>query len=448
MSFPATDCARARESVSAQLDGELPELELDRLETHLLICPACTAWAEEVRDVTWRLREAGSRGAGGALRPAAAQARCLEGELRCGSRIGGGRGRDGVRRPRTAAASAELAAVGAASVGPRKRHGAALCRKPPDPSRGRHVLAREHAARHFPARLTSARSRLSAGVLTKLAHRRLKHVTDAPRERRSELAPPSRLPVRTERRVYPMHRRVWFLAAAAGRRTWAGRLRCRDDGREELELDCFVSSCGPVCEGVGEHPAHSRRARGEEDDGLRPRADGHRLQPRQRGLRTRSTLRIVAGTPVIRGTYIINNKGKYLLDMASKVDGHEEVPHDQIRRTRTGTGSATSPSRSRRRTTSTRGSSHHGPGQQRRVRPLATDHIARAKAHGKKQVTFFWKKGRRSRTTATCSATSTRASRSRVRSSTTTGTTASAVTTATRSRTARSTCPATRRARA
>ena len=52
MSFPATDCSRARESVSAQLDGELPELELDRLETHLLICPACTTW-----DVTWRLRE-------------------------------------------------------------------------------------------------------------------------------------------------------------------------------------------------------------------------------------------------------------------------------------------------------------------------------------------------------------------------------------------------------
>jgi predicted anti-sigma-YlaC factor YlaD len=59
VSFPATDCARARESVSAQLDGELPEHELDRLEIHLLICPACTAWAEEVRDLTWRLREAG-----------------------------------------------------------------------------------------------------------------------------------------------------------------------------------------------------------------------------------------------------------------------------------------------------------------------------------------------------------------------------------------------------
>jgi anti-sigma factor RsiW len=58
VSFPATDCSRARESVSAQLDGELSELELDRLETHLRICPACTVWAEEVRDLTLQLREA------------------------------------------------------------------------------------------------------------------------------------------------------------------------------------------------------------------------------------------------------------------------------------------------------------------------------------------------------------------------------------------------------
>lgn len=58
MGFLATDCARARESLSAQLDGELPELELDRLETHLRICPACTAWAEQVRDATHLLRAA------------------------------------------------------------------------------------------------------------------------------------------------------------------------------------------------------------------------------------------------------------------------------------------------------------------------------------------------------------------------------------------------------
>ena len=53
-----TDCALARESVSVQLDGELPELELDRLETHLRFCPECSSWAEQVRNVTFRLREA------------------------------------------------------------------------------------------------------------------------------------------------------------------------------------------------------------------------------------------------------------------------------------------------------------------------------------------------------------------------------------------------------
>jgi anti-sigma factor RsiW len=58
VSYPATDCACARESISAQLDGELPERDLDRLETHLRLCPACTAWAEEVRQVTRQLREA------------------------------------------------------------------------------------------------------------------------------------------------------------------------------------------------------------------------------------------------------------------------------------------------------------------------------------------------------------------------------------------------------
>ena len=58
MSLPATDCARARESLSAQLDGELPELDLDRLELHLLVCTSCSAWAEEVQSTTQWLREA------------------------------------------------------------------------------------------------------------------------------------------------------------------------------------------------------------------------------------------------------------------------------------------------------------------------------------------------------------------------------------------------------
>lgn len=56
MQLPETNCARARESVSAQLDDELLELELGRLEAHLLVCPDCSAWAEHVRDLTARLR--------------------------------------------------------------------------------------------------------------------------------------------------------------------------------------------------------------------------------------------------------------------------------------------------------------------------------------------------------------------------------------------------------
>ena len=58
MSIPAEHCARVRESISAQLDGELPEPESDRLELHLLVCPYCSAWADEVQGATHWLREA------------------------------------------------------------------------------------------------------------------------------------------------------------------------------------------------------------------------------------------------------------------------------------------------------------------------------------------------------------------------------------------------------
>ena len=59
MQLPETNCARARESVSAQLDDELTEFEVDRLEAHLSVCPECSAWAEQVGDLTSRLRATG-----------------------------------------------------------------------------------------------------------------------------------------------------------------------------------------------------------------------------------------------------------------------------------------------------------------------------------------------------------------------------------------------------
>jgi predicted anti-sigma-YlaC factor YlaD len=40
-----------------QLDEELPEQDFDRVETHLRFCPECSAWADQVRDVTLRLRD-------------------------------------------------------------------------------------------------------------------------------------------------------------------------------------------------------------------------------------------------------------------------------------------------------------------------------------------------------------------------------------------------------
>ena len=55
---PPSDCDRAREAVSAQLDGELSELGSARLAAHLRECPACSAYAFEVAAVATRIRSA------------------------------------------------------------------------------------------------------------------------------------------------------------------------------------------------------------------------------------------------------------------------------------------------------------------------------------------------------------------------------------------------------
>jgi hypothetical protein len=54
--FSETDCARARESVSAELDGELPGLGLQWHHAHLLACPECSVWAARVQEATVQLR--------------------------------------------------------------------------------------------------------------------------------------------------------------------------------------------------------------------------------------------------------------------------------------------------------------------------------------------------------------------------------------------------------
>lgn len=55
---PPSECQRAREAVSAQLDGELSEMGSARLSAHLRECDACTAYALELAAVSTRLRAA------------------------------------------------------------------------------------------------------------------------------------------------------------------------------------------------------------------------------------------------------------------------------------------------------------------------------------------------------------------------------------------------------
>ena len=56
--IPPTECSRARESMSAQLDLELSELDSARLSAHLRDCLGCAAYALEMGAIAARLRAA------------------------------------------------------------------------------------------------------------------------------------------------------------------------------------------------------------------------------------------------------------------------------------------------------------------------------------------------------------------------------------------------------
>lgn len=56
--IPPSECMRARESVSARLDGELSELEAAGLDDHLRACAECSADARELHALSVELRAA------------------------------------------------------------------------------------------------------------------------------------------------------------------------------------------------------------------------------------------------------------------------------------------------------------------------------------------------------------------------------------------------------
>lgn len=56
--YPLSVCARVREQVSLELDDELSQLEQRMLTAHLERCGACAIYADDVRDLTDRMRSA------------------------------------------------------------------------------------------------------------------------------------------------------------------------------------------------------------------------------------------------------------------------------------------------------------------------------------------------------------------------------------------------------
>jgi anti-sigma factor RsiW len=56
--LPLNPCDQIRELVSASLDGELPELDVVRLEGHLAVCTGCSTYAAGAREAARLLREA------------------------------------------------------------------------------------------------------------------------------------------------------------------------------------------------------------------------------------------------------------------------------------------------------------------------------------------------------------------------------------------------------
>lgn len=53
-----SECVSAGEAASARLDGEVSELDVARLDAHLLACPACRAYAAAIAGVTAEIRAA------------------------------------------------------------------------------------------------------------------------------------------------------------------------------------------------------------------------------------------------------------------------------------------------------------------------------------------------------------------------------------------------------
>ena len=127
-----------------------------------------------------------------------------------------------------------------------------------------------------------------------------------------------------------MHRRVWFLAAAAaGVLLLAGSAAAMTAGSASSHVR--VLAAAPYAKAAASIP-RTPAARAVKKDmvfGLEQTVTGFNLNDLDENAFYAA---IVAGTPIIRGNYLIDNKGKYHLDMASKVQANKKFLKIWIRK--------------------------------------------------------------------------------------------------------------------
>jgi peptide/nickel transport system substrate-binding protein len=183
-----------------------------------------------------------------------------------------------------------------------------------------------------------------------------------------------------------MHRRVWFLAAAAVVAVLA--LASSAAARTTTSSHSVAkSSFAKGLASVPRTPA-ARQAKKTVNFAMEQDAGGFNLANQDF---TGAWAAYFGETPVIRGNYTITNKGTYILDMASKVKATKHTLSITIRKDANWNWLGHKPFPVTAADYIYTWKQIVKPGNNV-ASTVGYDQITRAKVHGKKKVTFFWKK--------------------------------------------------------
>jgi peptide/nickel transport system substrate-binding protein len=183
-----------------------------------------------------------------------------------------------------------------------------------------------------------------------------------------------------------VHRRVWFLAAAAvgvlALASSAAAMRTTTGSRTVAK-----SSFARAFASIPRTPA-ARQAKKTVNFAMEQDAGGFNLANQDF---TGAWAAYFGETPVIRGNYIINNKGKWVLDLASKVVATRKSLTINIRKDANWNWVGHKPFPVTAADYIYTWKQNVKPGNNV-ASTVGYDQITRAKTHGAKSVTFYWKK--------------------------------------------------------